>query len=126
MNSKEIRDDKSLSNLNLSYLTKVLLKKLKLTMLISILVIWFLYTLIDCYVHHKRDLHQTVFTLNFHEFWNYFIILLLFTFIYIFSYSLIKKQDFLDNLITESEENELFIPISFGLYLLNENFFFKK
>ena len=88
--SEEVREYKTASDVNLKEETKFLLKKLKLALIFSILIILTIYTLIDVSVHHGGDLQKTIFTLNFHEFWTYLIILTFFVIIYIFGYFIFK------------------------------------
>ena len=129
--SEEIKPHKAHFNVNLKEETKVLLKKLKLVLIFSILLIWCVYTLIDVSVHHGGDLHKTIFTLNFHEFWTYLIILTFFIIIYIFGYFIIKKQVILDRIIRKSEETylrlisgayDLFSGIQDGVVVLDKDF----
>jgi len=130
-NSKNIKEDKDNGIVNLKEETKFLLKKLKLALFLSIIIILIIYTLIDVYVHHGGDLQKTIFTLNFHEFWTYLIILTFLVFIYLFGYFIIKKLVSLDQIIIESEERylrlitgayDLFTSIQDGIVVLDKHF----
>ncbi len=129
-NSDQIREYKSFLAVNLKEETKLLLKKLKLALIISILIILTIYTLIDLSVHHGGDLHKSIFTLNFHEFWTYLIIFTFFVIIYIFGNFIIKKQVILDRIIKESEQTylrlisgayDLFSGIQDGIVVLDKD-----
>ncbi|TET56045.1 MAG: PAS domain-containing sensor histidine kinase [Promethearchaeota archaeon] len=129
--SKDIGVDKALNSINLKRETEILLKKLKLALLFSILIILLIYTLIDVYLLHGGDLSKTIFTLNFHEFWTYLIILIFFVFIYFFGSVIVKKQVILDLAIKESEEKylrliigayDLFSGIQDGIVVLDNEF----
>lgn len=57
--SKDIGVDKALNSINLKRETEILLKKLKLALIFSILIILIIYTLIDVYLLHGGDLSKT-------------------------------------------------------------------
>ncbi|GAG93728.1 unnamed protein product, partial [marine sediment metagenome] len=129
--SKDIGVDKALNNINLKRETEILLKKLKLALVFSIFIILLIYTLIDVYLLHGGDLSKTIFTLNFHEFCTYLIILIFFVFIYLFGYVIVKKQVILDRTIKECEERysrlitgayDLFSGIQDGIVVLDNDF----
>jgi len=129
--SKDIGVDKALNSINLKRETEILLKKLKLALIFFTFIIFLIYTLIDVYLLHSGDLSKTIFTLNFHEFWTYLIILIFFVFIYLFGYVIVKKQVFLDGVIKESEERysrlitgayDLFSSIQDGIVVLDNDF----
>ena len=129
--SKDIGVDKALNNINLKRETEIILKKLKLALIFSILIILLIYTLIDVYLLHGGDLSKTIFTLNFHEFWTYLIILIFFVFIYFFGDVIVKKQVILDLVIKKSEEKylrlitgayDLFSCIQDGIVVLDNEF----
>ncbi|MCK4780289.1 MAG: PAS domain-containing sensor histidine kinase, partial [Candidatus Lokiarchaeota archaeon] len=129
--SKDIGLDKDLNSINLKRETEILLKKLKLALIFSILIILLIYTLIDVYLLHGGDLSKTIFTLNFHEFWTYLIILIFFVFIYFFGDVIVKKQVILDLVIKKSEEKylrlitgayDLFSCIQDGIVVLDNEF----
>jgi len=129
--SKVVREEKSLNNINLKGETQLLLRRLIFALIFSILIILIMYTLIDMFVHHGGDFHETIFTLNFHEFWTYLIILTFLIFTYIFGYFIVKKTIFLDRIIKESEERylrlisgayDLFTSIQDGIMVLDKHF----
>jgi len=132
LNTKEPKKNNSsnFNTLNLKKETRILLIKLKLSLIISILIILVFYTLIDIYVFHKGDLSKTILKLNFHEFWVYSIILIFFLIVFIFSKFIIKKQVNFERMIRDSEEKylrliegakELFSSIQDGIAILDKN-----
>jgi len=119
------------TNLSLKKEAGTLLKKLKITLMGSLTLLWFIHALVDTYLFHQGDFSKTIFTLNFHEFWMYLIIILFFAIIYAFSSFIIKKQIELDNIIKTSEErylrllessNDLFSSIQDGIAILDKEF----
>lgn len=106
-NEPKKNNTSNFNTFNLKRETKVLLRKLKLSLFISILIILILYSLIDIYVFHKGDLSKTILKLNFHEFWVYSIILIFFIIIFVFSKFIIKKQVNFETSIRDSEERYL-------------------
>jgi PAS domain S-box-containing protein len=131
-NTKEpLKDNKSnLNTLNLKKETKTLLKKLKLSLIILIIIILGSYSLIDIYVFHKGDLSKTILKLNFHEFWVYVFITTFFLIVIIFSRFIIKKQIKFEMIIRDSEETylrlikgaeDLFLSIQDGIAVLDRN-----
>ncbi|GAH42952.1 unnamed protein product, partial [marine sediment metagenome] len=131
IDSKEISENKLFNELDLRKETRFLLKRLKLALISTILIVLLIYTLIDVFIFHKGDLTKTIFTLNFHEFWTYLIILIFFIIIYIFSYYFIKKQVIFEEVIKKSEENylrlieganDLFSSIQDGIIVLDKDF----
>jgi len=133
LNTKEPKRNNSsnFNTLNLKKETKILLRKLKLSLIISILIILVFYTLIDIYVFHKGDLSKTILKLDFHELFAYSIILIVFLIIFIFSKFIIKKQVNFERMIRDSEEKylrliegakDLFSSIQDGIAILDKNF----
>ncbi len=116
---------------NLKSETGNIIKKFKLTLIITIIIILTVYTLIDIYVFHQGNLEETIFTLDFHEFWTYLITVLLFTILYVFSHLIVIKQKKADQKIIEAERNysrllegasNLFSSITDGISIIDNDF----
>ncbi|MFX1344332.1 MAG: ATP-binding protein [Promethearchaeota archaeon] len=117
------------TSLNLNRDTKILLRNLKLSLIISIILILAFYTLIDIYVFHGGDLNKSILKLTFHEFWVYLIILIFFIIIFIYSKFITKNQINFETSIKDSEERylrlikgakDLFSSIQDGIAVLDK------
>jgi signal transduction histidine kinase len=128
---EHINDNSSnFNSLNLKRDTKILLRNLKLSLVISLIILLAFFTFIDIYIFHKGDLNKTILTLNFHEFWVYTFILIFFIIVLVFSRIIIRKQIHFETMIRDSEEKnlrlikgaeDLFLSIQDGIAVLDKN-----